>query len=57
LLSFTKLLARILIDLFFETIKELKEKKTFLLIAHKLDDYTGFDSVYELRTGNLFKLA
>jgi ABC-type transport system involved in cytochrome bd biosynthesis fused ATPase/permease subunit len=43
--------------LFFETIRELKAEKTILLIAHKLHDYSGLDSVYELSGGNLHKLS
>jgi ABC-type multidrug transport system fused ATPase/permease subunit len=44
-------------DLFYETIRELKAEKTILLIAHKLHDYSGLDSVYELSGGNLRKLS
>jgi ABC-type multidrug transport system fused ATPase/permease subunit len=41
-------------ELFLETIRELKNDKTILLIAHKLVDYSDFDNVYELRQGNLY---
>ncbi|MCL1855000.1 MAG: ABC transporter ATP-binding protein/permease [Clostridia bacterium] len=38
-------------DLFLQTVRELKEERTVLLIAHKLHDYTGFDRVFELGSG------
>ncbi len=39
--------------LFLETIMALKSEKTILVIAHKLEDYEGFDAVYELRDGRI----
>ena len=42
-------------ELFLQTINDLKAEKTVLLIAHKLGDYTNFDSVYELQHGQLYK--
>ncbi len=39
--------------LILETIMALKQEKTVLVIAHKLDDYAGFDAVYALRDGRI----
>ena len=39
--------------IFLETIKTLKEEKTILIIAHKLNEYGVFDKVYELTDGEL----
>lgn len=44
-------------ELFFETIKELKKEKTIFIIAHKLNDYSDFDYVYELKNGCLYELS
>jgi len=39
--------------LFFETIKKLKETKTILVIAHKLNSYEIFDNVFTLKNGKI----
>ena len=36
-----------------DTLKQLKEMKTIFMIAHKLNDYDGFDSVYKLSNGKI----
>lgn len=36
-----------------DTLKQLKENKTIFMIAHKLNDYDGFDSVYKLDNGKI----
>ena len=40
-------------ELFFNTITNLKENKTILIIAHKLNDLSIFDNVFELQNGCL----
>lgn len=42
--------------LFFDTINNLKQNKSILIIAHKFDNYEIFDNIYELKNGNLFKI-
>jgi len=42
--------------LFLDTINNLKQNKTILIIAHKFTDYEIFDNIYELKNGNLFKM-
>ena len=36
-----------------DTLKQLKENKTIFMIAHKLSDYDGFDSIYKLDNGKI----
>jgi len=36
-----------------DTLIQLKENKTIFIIAHKLHDYEGFDSVYKLSNGKI----
>ena len=40
-------------ELFFNTITNLKENKTILIIAHKFNDLSIFDNVFELQNGCL----
>lgn len=42
-------------ELFFNTINNLKQDKTILVIAHKFNPDTKFDNIYELKDGYLFK--
>lgn len=37
----------------FKTLTKMKSNKTILVIAHKLNDYSKFDSVYEVRNGSI----
>lgn len=39
----------------FKTLTELKQHKTIFVIAHKLNNYDCFDSVYELKNGKINK--
>ena len=43
--------------MFFETINELKNNKTILIIAHKFDDYQIFDNVYEIHNKKIEKFV
>jgi len=43
-------------ELFLNTINNLKQNKTILIIAHKFTDYEIFDNIYELKNGDLFKI-
>lgn len=36
-----------------DTLKQLKANKTIFMIAHKLSDYDGFDSIYKLSNGKI----
>ena len=40
-------------ELFFNTITNLKENKTILIIAHKFNDLSIFDNIFELNAGKL----
>ena len=37
--------------MFFDTINNLKQTKTILIIAHKFDSLDSFDNVFELKDG------
>lgn len=39
--------------LFFETLERLKEAKTILVIAHKLNSYDVFDQIFTLKDGKI----
>lgn len=43
-------------EIFFNIVKQLKQRKTVLIIAHKLNDYTLFDNIYEIKCGSLFRV-
>ena len=42
-------------EAFFRMIQEIKDKRTILLITHKLNDYSIFDQVYEIKKGRLIE--
>ncbi|MBO5309672.1 MAG: ABC transporter ATP-binding protein [Clostridia bacterium] len=41
---------------FFQTLCQLKQSKTIFMIAHKLNNYDCFDSVYELKNQKILKI-
>ena len=41
--------------MFFQTIEELKNKKTILIIAHKFEDLKTIDNIYEVKNGSVVK--
>ena len=41
--------------LFFDTINNLKQSKTILIIAHKFDNLDSFDNIFELKNGIINK--
>ena len=43
-------------DIFFETISNLKQMKTILIINHKFDKLDLFDNIYELNKGNIISV-